>query len=243
MPCVCEQCIQHARTLGLANSPDSKSAIRKAYRAAAKLWHPDHFENYPAQRQVAEERFKQIQVAYRELLEHNENPRQFPIEDPFNQTPKPEAHTPAISFGGTPFCFVAPDFSLPAERIIERHVPDPADALAIVDLSGAGSHTGTFSQFILFTRHGILVRDLRQVVSLLWYAHLGAINLIDQRRNGRLPMQQRIAEKISGIQQKYALEIRRRDGTIFCSIAGQVDDSVKRVMYSFLLQMIPKPRP
>lgn len=242
MPCVCDQCLQHARTLGLADRPASKTAIRKAYRAAAKLWHPDHFENYPIQRQAAEERFKQIQVAYREIWEHYQNPRQLPVEEAFKSTTKPEAN-PAISFGNAPFCFVAPDFSLPAARVIERHLPEPGDALAIVDLSGAGSHAGTFSQFILFTRHGIFVRDALQVISLLWYSHLGEIKLADQRRNGRLPMQQRIAERLSGIQQKYALEIRRRDGSIFCSIAGQVDDSVKRVMYSFLLQMISKPQP
>jgi len=42
-----------------------------AYRAAAKRWHPDRFESDPARRTEAEERFKRVQVAFRELAEHS----------------------------------------------------------------------------------------------------------------------------------------------------------------------------
>ena len=55
MPCACTICLQHAKTLGLAPAPPSKTAIHKAYRAAAKLWHPDRFENNPTKRLEAEE--------------------------------------------------------------------------------------------------------------------------------------------------------------------------------------------
>lgn len=74
MPCVCERCLRHAKTLGFAPKIPAKAVIRRAYRAAAKLWHPDRFEKTPAKRAEAEERFKRIQVAYRELWEHCEAP-------------------------------------------------------------------------------------------------------------------------------------------------------------------------
>jgi DnaJ domain len=236
MPCACESCLQHARTIGLADKQVSKAAIRKAFRAQAKLWHPDRFENDEIKRLEAEEHFKQIQVAYRELCEHHESPREWPLEEAFPRK-KPTDGSPRISFGGAPGCFVTPDFPLLADRIIARHLPSPEDALAIVDLSGSGSNAGNFEQFILFTRDGILVRIARKIISLLWYTDLGEIRLVDQRKQGKLGFWQRTAERISGVEQKYALEIHRRDGTHFCTIAGQVDDSVKKVIYSFLRQM------
>ncbi len=236
MPCACERCLQHARTLGLADRPVSKTAIRKAFRASAKLWHPDRFENDAVKRLEAEEHFKQIQIAYRELWEHHENPREWPLEDTFGRNTRVD-DSPPISFGGAPGCFVAGLFSPYAEQIIASHLGSLENAQAIVDLSGPGSRAGSFSQYILLTRHGILVRDARSVVSLLWYTDLGEINLVDQRKHGKLGIWQRIAEKISGIEQKYSLDIYRRNRTRFCSIAGQVDDSVKKVIYSFLLQM------
>ncbi len=79
MPCACERCLRNSRTLGLPAKPPSKTAVRKAYRAAAKVWHPDRFESNPVKRLEAEEHFKQIQVAYRELWEHCENPEKKPF--------------------------------------------------------------------------------------------------------------------------------------------------------------------
>jgi len=74
MPCACDQCLQHSKTLGLAPSAFSHELIHKAYRDAAKLWHPDRFESAPEQLPEAEEHFKLVQVAYRELTAHQENP-------------------------------------------------------------------------------------------------------------------------------------------------------------------------
>ncbi|MGA2652213.1 MAG: J domain-containing protein [Terracidiphilus sp.] len=242
MPCACATCLHHARTLALADKQISKASIRKAFRAQAKLWHPDRFENDEPKRLEAEEHFKQIQVAYRELWEHHENPIQLPPEEEISPKRRPAPDFPHISFGGAPGCFVAPDFSYLAERIAARHLPNPENAVAIVDLSGAWSTAPTFKQFILFTRDGILLRNARQIISLLWYTHLGEISLVDQRKQGKLGIWQRIVERISGIEQKYALQIDRRDGTSFCIIGSQVDDSVKKVMYSFLLQMKSRAR-
>jgi hypothetical protein len=241
MPCVCPQCTDHARTLGLAESPATRPVLRKAFKAAAKLWHPDRFEGDPGQRLVAEERFKQIQVSYRELTEHLENPATWALEPAF--TPPAAAAPPPIFFGSTPGCFVAPGFSQVADRIIAAHVRLPDRALAIVDLTGPGSAPGSLAQFMLFTVHGLVVRDALNLVSLLWYRDLGALRLTDKRRNGRLSLWHTLLEIVSRTEQKFTLEIFRRNGTLFHTIASQVDDSVKKVIYNFLQQKRPQPHP
>jgi hypothetical protein len=43
-------------------------------------------------------------------------------------------------------------------------------------------------------------------------------------------------ETISGGQHRYSLRIFRRSGAPFYTIAGQADDSVKKVIYNFLLR-------
>jgi len=220
----------------------TKATIRKAFRTQAKLWHPDRFENDEPKRLEAEEHFKQIQIAYRELWEHHENPVELPQEEEVVTTRPRVPDFPRISFGGAPGCFVAPDFSYYADRIIARNLPNPETALAIVDLSGTASKPGIFNQFILFTQDGIFFRDQRQIISLLWYHHLGQITLVDQRKQGKLSFRQRIAERVSGFEQKYALQVYRSDETPFCSICSEVDDSVKKVMYMFLLQMRSRAR-
>jgi hypothetical protein len=238
MPCVCPQCAEHARTLGLGEGPATRAVLRKAFRAAAKLWHPDRFERDPARRLEAEEHFKLLQIAYRELTEHLENPAEWALEPAF--TPPAAPAPPPIFFGNAPGCFVAPDFSRIADRIITLHVHEPDRALAIVDLSGPGTPPGSLAQFILLTVHGLVVRDALNLVSLLWYQDLGAIRLVDKRRNGRLGLWHTLLERISRTEQKFILEIFRRNGTLFHTIASQVDDSVKKVIYNFLQQKRPQ---
>jgi hypothetical protein len=244
MPCACEKCLQHARTLGLAEGPVAKAGLRKAFHAAAKLWHPDRFENDPVQRLEAEEKFKTIQAAYSELNEHFENPVQpftepvaayAPAED-FFVRPARVNQEPGISFGGAHGCYVAPDFPAKAFDAAYAHVHEPDRPLALVDLSRHGSALGDLSRYILFSLHGILVCETLRQISLLWYEDLGELRFVDQRKQGKLPLRHRFIEKISGTEQKYALEIYRRDGTLFYAIASQADDSVKKVIYNFLQQ-------
>jgi len=209
--------------------------MRKAFKAAAKVWHPDRFEKQPDRQREAEEHFKLIQIAYRELSEHHENPVEWPMEPAF-ATPVSAADAPTISFGGAPGCFVAPDFSLNAERVIAAHVREPDRALAVVDLSGPAWPPGTLAQYILLTSHGVFVRDALNMVSLLWYEDLGEIRLVDKRKNGKLGLWRTIIERLSGTEQKHALEIYRSNGALLHTIASQVDDSIKKVIYNFLQQ-------
>jgi curved DNA-binding protein CbpA len=243
MPCVCAQCVQHTHTLGLAEAADSRASIRKAYHEAAKAWHPDRFENDPAQRLEAEEKFKAIQTAYSELTEHFENPAEPRIEDAAGEPFAPPARVesePQLRFGGAPGCYAEPDFSPRALEVAWSHVREPDRALALVDLSRHGSPLGDLSQYILLSRHAIYLRDAQNLLSLLWYDDLGELRFVDQRRQGKLPLWHRLIEKISGTEQKYALEIYRSDGSLFYAIASQADDSVKKVIYNFLQQKRPQ---
>ena len=232
MPCACDQCLQHARTLGLYASASSREAIRKAYRDSVKLWHPDRFEGDPGHQPDAEEHFKQVQVAYRALTDHNQNPVILSLE-PVAVKPVRQA---SLSFGKSPGCFTAPRLPPQVEQIIAAHLGPDQKALAIVDLSRDGPNPSDFSQFLLLASHAVIVRDAEGNDSILWYSDLGEISLIDHRKDGKLGVWQTVLEKVSGTEQKYRLDIHRRNGAHFFSLAGQTDDSVKKVIYNFLLR-------
>ena len=245
MSCDCAQCRQHYKTLGFMFGVPSESEIEEAYREGVKQWHPDLYENYASLRADAEEHFKQLQIAWRELKEHSGASVEPPaVSSPAAGAPAESAFAgtraveqkPAISFGGAPGCLVASQFTVEIEEIIARHLGKIDTALAIVDLSGARSYAPTYSHFFLLAARGIMLRDARGIVSLLWYKDMGEVNLIDKRKNGKLSLSQRLLETISGPQHNYSLQIYRSDGTQFFSISDQVDDSVKKVIYNFLLR-------
>jgi hypothetical protein len=167
MSCDCAQCRQHYRTLGIAYGMPSESEIEEAYREGVKQWHPDLYENYASLRADAEEHFKQIQVAYRELKEHSGAPEESPavsiptvniptartpVErspvDSFFTQPRSVQEAPAISFGGAPGCLVASQFTTGIEEIIARHLGKIDTPLAIVDLGGARSYAASYSHFL-----------------------------------------------------------------------------------------------
>jgi hypothetical protein len=243
MPCACLQCEQHTKTLGLAGKWLSRAALRKAFRAEAKRWHPDRFEKEPARRAEAEEHFKVIQVAYRELWEHLETPVATapdpesvpqPAEEPAETHKRPEP--PPIFFGGAPGCYAWPHFPSRAAEIIADHLQETERALAFIDLSHRGEGTKPPTEYLLLTDYRIFVRNHLFIVSLLWYTDMGEVRVVDQFQDGKQGMWQRIVETFSGIQQRYALEIDRHTGARFCTLTGELDDSVKKVVYNFLRQ-------
>lgn len=242
MPCACTTCLRHATTLGLGRKVVTQTAIRKAFRAEAKRWHPDRFENQPAQRLEAEEHFKLIQVAYRELWEHCENPAvsatesataepipeteqaEPPAESIYTRPPEPE-EDPPLFFGGAPYCFVAPNFPRNAGSIVlECHMEATERPLAIIDLSGYRADPPRFTQYIFLTSYRVFVRNALNIVAFLWFTDLGDIRFIDQYRHGKSRFWVGIVDSILKLDPKYTLEIYRRNGTFFHSIAGEADD-------------------
>src|ERR1700735_2695114 len=232
MPCACDQCLQHATTLGLPQAPPSKAAIHKAYRQAAKLWHPDRHATDPRSQLEAEDRFKNVQLAYRALTDHHEHPVDLPPPTGFAKPVEP----PSLSFGNAPGCFTAPQFTPYIQKFIANHLGLGRTPIAIVDLTRPGPHSGSFSQFLLLDSHSVIVRGSLGVVSFLWYTDLGEIRIIDRRTNRKLPFLLKLVEKILGPRQNYTLQIYRRNGARFYSLADTPDDSVKKVIYNFLLR-------
>jgi hypothetical protein len=244
MSCECAKCRQHYRTLGIAFGIPEESAIEEAYREGVKQWHPDLYENYASLRADAEEHFKQIQVAFRELKEHNPPVAGSPVESSVVRPkavervvdqPKEEAPSisfsaaPAISFDNAPGCLVASQFTAEVKEIIERHLAKSDTPLAIIDLNGARSRAN-YSHFFLLTNRGIMVRDLRNAVSALWYKDIGQVNFVDKGNTGKSIFWQ----QISGGQPKRSLEIYRNNGTLFFSIPDAVDDNIKGILHNFL---------
>ncbi|MGA8086601.1 MAG: J domain-containing protein [Terracidiphilus sp.] len=214
--------------------PKSKAAIHKAYRAAAKLWHPDRFEGNQKKRLEAEERFKRIHAAYQALCVHFENPtRELPEADfvsPIRRIP-----TPTIHFGGAPDCFVAPHF--PArirEAIAGARVENSDPPVGFIDLSTGSARS---SHFILLTGHRMYVRDPKGLLSVVWYSDLGDVDLVDSQAGKKPGAWQRIAETLAGKAQRYSLRICRLNGTLFRELTDRPDDRVKKVVYNFLRQM------
>ena len=243
MPCACEKCLQHSRTLGITAGAPSKAAIRKAFRGAAKQWHPDRFEKTPDKRLEAEEHFKHLQIAYRELWEHCEAPVKSPDAQPDengfrvkpSSTKKPEP--PPIYFGNLPGCFVAPNFPWSVWSVVARHLEETERALAFVDLSASSSWRGNRTQYIFLTNYRIFARDALNVISLLWYVDLGDVLFVNERKRRNPGVWHKFVRTVWGIQEKYSLVIKRHNGAPFFSIDGQTDDRVKKVIYNFLLQI------
>jgi len=233
MACICRDCLQHSRILGIVQPPKSKAAIHRAYRAAAKLWHPDKFEGNLKKRAEAEERFKRIHAAYQALCVHFEAPTRDLPEADF-VTPIRKIPTPKIVFGDEPGCFVAPHF--PArirEAVAGARVEASDPPVAFIELSPG---TPSSSQFILLTGHRMYVRDAKGLLSMVWYSDLGSIRLVDHKGE-KQGAWQRIADKIAGKTQTCSLQIDRLDLSRFHTFTERPDDSVKKVIYNFLRQM------
>ena len=237
MACICKSCVDHSHTLGAGQALTTKQAIQKAYRLAAKRWHPDRFPGNERKRLEAEERFKRIHAAYEALCEHLENPRRRPREAEF-VTPVRREAPPTIFFGDAPGCYSAPNFPPDVEACIVATRPETSETpVAFVNMTPEKAH---LSQYILLTNHRMYIRNEKELLSVIWYDDLGEVKLIDQEA-GKMPgMWQRIAERIAGKGPRFTLEIERRNGKRFYTLGERPDDRTKKVIYNFLLQMKSK---
>jgi hypothetical protein len=245
MACVCRTCLQHFPVLGIADRPRTKSAIHKAYRTAAKLWHPDRYENNPRKRLEAEEQFKRIQIAYRELCEHFDNPRRRFVERRYQSYDLYEAQTfsgisapPTIFFGDAHHCFSIAHFPEGIEKlIIESALGGAETAVGFVSLSGTIMEKQAPERYILLTNHRLFLRDSSELVHVLWYADLGDIQYIDRHAEKKQTLLHRLFGWLLDKERRFTLRIQRRDGTEFYSLKESPDDRVKKVIYNFLQQM------
>jgi hypothetical protein len=254
MSCECGQCRQHFRTLGIAYGVPSESEIEAAYEESAKQWHPDLYADYASLRAEAEQRFEQIQIAYRELKAHYQAGGP-PVEAPPMQSVRTDSYvpsteyaqpaqptqpaqpvaTPELSFDDAPGCLVASQFNAEIKEMIDGHLGKQERAVAIVDLSGSRSRYATYSQFLLLSGRGIMVRNSRNIVSLLWYKDMGELRFVEQQKESKSGSWHKLLGNLSGGQGSCQLAIHRGDGALFLSLTDQVEDSVKRTLYNFFL--------
>lgn len=241
MSCECAQCRQHYKTLGFMFGAPSETEIQEAYREGVKQWHPDLYQDYPSLRADAEEHFKQLQVAYRELKEHNTVAAEVPVEKVVIEIKREEA--PAISFGDAPGCLTVKQFTTEIEEMVAPHLGRLGHAQAIVDLSGSRSRNSDFSQFLLLASRGVMVRDARHMISVIWYTDLGEVKLIAPQQQSKASGWQKFMGGLSGGAQGTVLQIDRSNGVNFYTISNQLDDSVKMVIYNFLVQQKAQAQP
>jgi hypothetical protein len=254
MSCECGQCRQHFRTLGIAYGVPSESEIEAAYNESVKQWHPDLYENYASLRAEAEERFKEIQVAYRELKEHNTAGYTPPVKSSpiqYEQTAtydpgapaaqaEPPAAVPELSFDGAPGCLTAAQFTSEVKELIAGHLGKQEQALAIVDLGGSRARFAAFSQFLLIAGRGVIMRNSRGMISLLWYKDMGELRWVEGQSGSKSGSWNKIIGSLSGTPAGCQLTIYRSDGVLFLSLTDQVEDNVKRTLHNFLLSKKPQ---
>jgi len=156
-----------------------------------------------------------------------------PVEAEFI-TPVRIHPTPAISFGDAPDCYVTPHFPARIREAIEGARVESSDpVVAFIDLSAGSARS---LEFILLTKQRMLIRSASELLSVIWYADLGSIRLVD-RQGQKQGAWQRIAEKIAGKTQRYSLQIDRLNLSRFYALTDRPDDRVKKVVYNFLRQM------
>jgi hypothetical protein len=248
MACVCRTCLQHYPVLGMSDRPRTKAAIHKAYRTAAKLWHPDRYENNPRKRLEAEEQFKRIQIAYRELCEHFENPkrrfveREYRSQRPYSgdgdQAFSGLGAPPTIFFGDAHHCFSVAQFPEGVEKIIVDSALGGAETpVGFVSLSGTMHQSEAPARYILLSNHRMFIRGSSEIVHVLWYADLGEIQYIDRHAERKRTLMHRFFGWLLDKERRFTLRIQRLDGSEFYSLKESPDDRVKKVIYNFLQQM------
>jgi len=149
--------------------------------------------------------------------------------------PAQPAAAPELSFDGAPGCLIAAQFNAEVKEMIAGHLGAQERALGIVDLSGSRARFPTFSQFLLIGGRGIMVRNARNIITLLWYKDMGELRWIEGQSGSKSGSWHKFIGNLSGGQSGCQLHLYRGDGALFLSLTDHVDDSVKRALYNFFL--------
>jgi hypothetical protein len=247
MPCDCKRCREHLVTLGLDQKPASPEAIREAYRDAVQVWHPDRFEGNQRLRLKAEEQFKRVQVAYRELVQHEPAAAAPPPppEPARNQASEPvRCQRPQrISFDGAPGCFTATEVPPRIVKRVREYMGSAEVVLGAVALSDAIAITSSSQQsqhadsapddlrFFALTNNGLMVNDGWTKNSCIRYRDLGELTLdtvypIFLMNDPPFPLQKQLG-----------LRIDRADKRCYYLLWYSPDNSVVQTVHDFLQQM------
>jgi hypothetical protein len=73
----------------------SLEELKRAYRDLAQVWHPDRFPGNPRLQGKAQEKLKDINAAYEQLLRHHSEAPRRPPETPRESAPRPRPASPS----------------------------------------------------------------------------------------------------------------------------------------------------
>jgi WD40 repeat protein len=172
------------RILGL--SPGASAiAVKRAYRALARQWHPDRFSD-PAAKATAEAKFKQINQAYAQLKDYNPPPQSSPPPPaaPKPATPKPATPKPATPKPATPKPAAKP--SPPTTPGPHIPAPDPPSAESWPIAQPGWSHWGGISAMALRPDRQLLVSATRTGTINLWNCRSGTIIAATPAHTGKI---------------------------------------------------------
>lgn len=224
--CGCERCLKHLVTLSLGRSA-TPASINDTYRDLVKIWHPDRFESDRRVRSRAEEQFKLIQEAYRELLEHIRSPQGNDPSGGDRQRKYPETGSGVSSPRGDQRVsraremfrelldgnryFMAPEIPLYCIESVRRYYPsEGASLLAFVDRS----LTKSGRAFWAFCKDSIIVREFFMTTKIA-YADLSGYQLrltTPEASNGFDRLAHGILKSFSA--EDVSLEISNEDGNV-----------------------------
>jgi hypothetical protein len=244
MPCDCKRCLQHHATIGLDQEPASAGEIREAYRDAVQIWHPDRFEGNQRLRQRAEEQFKRVQVAYRELVEHEpkaaaSTPSRGPVWNRGPQKRGPQR----ISFDGAPGSYTATNIPPRIVKRVREHMGYAEVVIGAVELSETGLIAGASPdwheigsaheevRFFALTNNGLMVNGGQSKNSCMRYQELGELKL-----ESVFPIFL-MNDPLFPLRKQLGLRIEKQDKSCFYVLWYSRDDSVVQAIHDFLQEM------
>jgi hypothetical protein len=210
--CCCSRCVAGLRVLSLGAGATEES-IHEAYLDLAKVWHPDRFEADQRLKARAEEQFKLIQVAVRELQEHLRKPdaaallrRRGGDDNTLQAAGRDEVESSRardlfrILVDGERYFLhpKLPDYAV--ERVRSCDWAAASSLGGFVDISLA--RTGR--SFIAFTQQALLAREMFSTRKIP-YTDLGQWNIVLSTR----AMDRSADKAVSGGECGCALELRR----------------------------------
>jgi hypothetical protein len=264
MSCGCRSCHENASLLGMASGAPTADEMRKAYKRAAKAWHPDRFARDVAKRLEAEEHFKLIQIAYRELSEHN--PDGWMPKTLFQSRYEPQVPSASTPLWATPFEGMhvegveSAGFKKTEEPVRKNpFVSDISQSEFFAGVPGCYPVQKFPPQADTIAHRYLGVTDFAYVAidlsggerfdEFLMMTTKGILGRNHLQRVALLPYEEMGELRIGGKESLswwrrmtvsfsedfvWTLEIYKRDGTLFHSLSEKANDEVKRAVYTFL---------
>jgi hypothetical protein len=204
------------------------SDLDASYRDFVKVWHPDRFEGQKELRNEAEEHFKQVQIAYRELGEHSRESR---TPTPFNSSDRVKSFEALfVSSGfdslvdGKRFFAASTEFPAYVHLAMSNYEDDPL--IFFIDQSTLK----TGGSFLAFTHNRVISKELFEHVEISYHDFAESRISIGKSRNQKPDFFDRLAAKITADTQELRLHISPSSSRMM-TVGPPLFDSKLRSLY------------